>query len=301
MADVIKLIEGKLVKINSELQKKQKQLMDAIDRTTDLQKTSLEIEEFIQECYSGETLTNEKKSQKLFGKNVKKADAVKVDAKYKADLKKQVAAEGQLKVEFSNLTRQKEVAEKTLATYQDEKKNLKAALKDNVIDKKEYERRKQLIKTSLADVTTVSEKQLTALKKTQKEKESKLIQLIPQVEKKTVAWSDANEFVAKDYKPEARDFPQKCQKIFGKKTLSKPDALKAVKKLKDELDKTNKEHEQKGAELAAVGMQIAEIEKRLKEIAKDIERDRRAFEDGNISEKEFKLKVAQWKQSAALV
>jgi predicted transcriptional regulator len=300
MADVIKTIEGKLVKINSELQKKQKLLMEAIERTTELQKTSLQIEEFVQECYSGETLTNEKKSQKLFGKNVKKADAVKLDAKFKADLKKQVAAEGQLKVEFSSLTRQKEVAEKTLATYQDEKKNLKASLKDNVIDKKEYERRKQLIKTSLADITTVSEKQLSGLKKTQKEKESKLIKLIPEVEKKTIAWSDANEFVAKDFKPEDKDFPQKCQKIFGKKTLSKPDALKAVKKLKDELDKTNKDHEKLSAELAAVGMQIDEIEKRLKEIARDIERDRKAFEEGGITEKEFNLKVTQWKKSVAL-
>ncbi|MBL8797265.1 MAG: hypothetical protein JNM56_25405, partial [Planctomycetia bacterium] len=76
--------------------------------------------------------------------------------------------------------------------------------------------------------------------------------------------------------------------------------LNAVKKLKDELDKTNKDHEKLSAELAAVGLQIDEIEGRLKEISKDIERDRKAFEGGNITEKEFNLKVTQWKKSVAL-
>lgn len=300
MADVIKTIEGKLVKINNELKKKQEQLMNAIELTTRLQKRSNDLEEFVQDSYSGDTLTDEKASQELFGKNVKKADAVKLVARAAMDLKKQVAAEGQLKVEFSSLTRQKEAAEKMLATYRDEKKGLKAALKGNVIDKKEYERRKQLIKTSLADITTVSIKQLAGLKSTRKEKESKLLKLIPEVEKKTIAWSTANDFVTKDFKPEDKDFSPKCQKIFGKKTLSKPDALNAVKKLKDELDKTNKDHEKLSAELAAVGLQIDEIEGRLKEISKDIERDRKAFEGGNITEKEFNLKVTQWKKSVAL-
>lgn len=301
MADPIQTLKTKLVKLKKDEQVALDRLFKAIELSGKMQQRRNEAMLFLDKGYDGTKLIDPTGCKEIFGKtNLSKVDAAKQTAKYKDEAEKARKLEGVLKVDASKATRQVETAEKILETYQDEKGKLKKVLQDGQIDKKEYDFRKQLIKTSLADLTSLSEKKLDGYEKTRKEKLVKLGKLIPEVEKKTILWSEANQFVTRDFQGDPKELAVKCQKYLGKKNLKKTDAEKLVRKFKEDLDKTGKEHDKLSAELGSLSSMIDEIKRRQKEIAKDIERDRNAFLDGNITKDEFKVKVALWKKSVAI-
>jgi predicted nucleic acid-binding Zn-ribbon protein len=301
MADTVKTLEAKIAKLKKTLEDKQGQWQKIQPVKMQHDQNLADATQFVENEFYGDANVIADKCQKFFGKRVMSlVESRKALTKMQEENKKIRVAFEKLSSEIMGLGRQIDSAEKMVEKYSKEKEQLKDALESGTIDKKEYERRKQLVKDGLADLSKLSEGKLASLEKTLKEKQEKYAKLSTDIEAKTDLWTGANKFVTKEFMGDATVIGQKCQKFFGKRVMSKKDAEKALEKLKAEMDKAKKEGEKAAAEIANLSERVRETKDRITEVEKSMERAHQRLLAGEIDEKEYQRQRDMWKKSVSL-
>lgn len=301
MADTIKTLEGQISTMNKSIADKQKKLEKLIPAFVSKTQTVEAATNFVENEFFGDAVAIGKKCKLYFGKEVMSlVDARKALKKLQDDLKKVAEERDTLVSETGGLTVQIQALTKKLDAYKKGKEALKGELDSGKIDRKEYEFRKNLIKTSLADTSKIHTGKLKAIEKKLQEKTLALKKLDAVLEKKTDVYTDANKFVTKDFMGDSVAIGKKCKLYFGKAVMSLVEARKALEKMKQDLEKTKKEHQTLSAEAAALDSQIKEAKKRWDLYEQDMQRTNNSLESGKIDTAEWKRQSENFKKSLAL-